>query len=340
MAPMANTGRRAAAGARVLRAGITGHRPDGIAAADPHRLRAQVRAVLADVARAGDAPPRVVASLAEGADRLAVTEALALGFRLTAVLPFPRAEFARDFATARSRAEYAALVASADEVVELPGLRDDTGHGAAYAAANEAILGRSDLLIAVWDGEPAGGLGGTATVVRRALDLGLPVVQIESAAPHAIRVPDAAGGAERPLLATSPPTSPPSWTPADRHSRDSGDPFRQCATKPGSSRTAQSPMPTAPPLAASSDAPKTAVAADASAAVALVRVTAALARIRSRPHELRARPTACVDRRPVHQVRRETTAPLGQQVPEFGTGAGSVSGLNVYSRPAQTAPAP
>src|SRR5687767_1501026 len=99
---MAERGRCAAAGARTLFVGVTGHRPRGIAGSDPDLLLAQTRGILAQVAAASRPRPGIVASLAEGADRLVVTEALALGFTLTAVLPFARDEFARDFAAESS----------------------------------------------------------------------------------------------------------------------------------------------------------------------------------------------------------------------------------------------
>ncbi len=39
-------------------------------------------------------------------------------------------------------------------------------------AAGRAVADRSDLLLAVWDGAPAAGLGGTADIVRYAEERG------------------------------------------------------------------------------------------------------------------------------------------------------------------------
>jgi len=189
-----NTPARAAGPIRV---GATGHRPNNLTAADPPLLRRRLRAVLTALGAAADTRPAIVCSLAEGTDRLVIAEAIALECSFTVVLPFARAEFARDFDHEPARADYAALLARAAEVVELPGVRDAFGHGAAYAAANEAILARSDLLLAVWDGHPNRGPGGTETFVRRALADGLPVLQIESFAPHRIQLlGDRSGGVE------------------------------------------------------------------------------------------------------------------------------------------------
>jgi hypothetical protein len=51
----------------------------------------------------------------------------------------------------------------------------------AHMAASEAMLNNIDLLLAVWDGNPARGFGGTADVVEAARDDGIPVKIIEPA---------------------------------------------------------------------------------------------------------------------------------------------------------------
>ncbi|MEO5877101.1 MAG: hypothetical protein ABIQ26_19070, partial [Streptosporangiaceae bacterium] len=45
----------------------------------------------------------------------------------------------------------------------------------AYLVAGHRVVKRSDLLLAVWDGRPAGGLGGTADIVAYARDRGTEV---------------------------------------------------------------------------------------------------------------------------------------------------------------------
>jgi hypothetical protein len=52
------------------------------------------------------------------------------------------------------------------------------------------MLDRIDVLLALWDGKPARGRGGTAEIVRRAHDLGLPVVWISTVAPFKIHRSD------------------------------------------------------------------------------------------------------------------------------------------------------
>ena len=45
----------------------------------------------------------------------------------------------------------------------------------AYEEANEAVLGGIDRLVAVWDGQPSGGKGGTGDAVEAARGRGVPV---------------------------------------------------------------------------------------------------------------------------------------------------------------------
>ena len=49
----------------------------------------------------------------------------------------------------------------------------------AYLQAGRAVVRHADILLAVWDGEPARGVGGTAEVVAEALNRGAPVVWIK-----------------------------------------------------------------------------------------------------------------------------------------------------------------
>ena len=111
-----------------------------------------------------------VTSLAEGADQIFAEQVLRLGGKLTAVIP--AAHYDDSFVTASSRRLYRRLRARADEIVELP---YDAPCEQAYWAAGQHIVKMADILLAVWDGKPSGGLGGTADVVAYAHTCGVPV---------------------------------------------------------------------------------------------------------------------------------------------------------------------
>ena len=149
--------------------GVTGHR----VLAEREKVRAGIQRALAGVRAAfPDKPLAVLSALAEGADRLVAQEALAAGdARLIAVLPLPVNDYIADFATAASVDEFHDLLRSADEVIDLAPAptRDD-----AYSQAGRYILDRSDVLLGVWDGEGAHGIGGTGEIVGLARARRLP----------------------------------------------------------------------------------------------------------------------------------------------------------------------
>jgi hypothetical protein len=128
----------------------------------------------------------IVSSLAEGSDRIVAEAGLAAGFELEVILPFGRAEYADDFETLASRARFEYLLARASTVFELSGDTDE--RPPAYEAAGLFMLAKIDLLIAIWDGERAAGIGGTAQVVGRAMVDGIPIMRIDPADPNAIQM--------------------------------------------------------------------------------------------------------------------------------------------------------
>ena len=195
-----------------LRIGVTGHRaPPKLPAQSEPPLRALLDRTLAaiiETARqiegeyaalpASDlaSPPAsanelasrfvVVSSLAEGSDRIVADAGLAAGFALEVILPLARAEYARDFETEASRAAFARLLERAAAVFDLNGPADDRPR--AYEAAGFVMLANIDLLIAIWDGKEAAGIGGTAQIVSRAIAAGIPVIWIDPANPNTMLI--------------------------------------------------------------------------------------------------------------------------------------------------------
>ena len=164
--------------------GITGHpllaREEEIAAA--------IRSILLEIQ---DWNPRtqeiltVISPLAEGADRIMANQVLKVpGGRLQALLPMDRDAYARDFADERSREEYRRLLDAAWEVQVLV---EGVPRELAYEAVGHAVVDRSDIMIAIWDGDPGRGKGGTAAMVAYARSQGKPLFVINSENPREIR---------------------------------------------------------------------------------------------------------------------------------------------------------
>lgn len=111
-----------------------------------------------------------VCSLAVGADQIFARAMLSTGGQLHVVIPCT--DYATTFTTEETRTSYHELLASATSREFLP-FQSPTEE--AFMAAGRVVADRSDLLLAVWDGAPAAGLGGTADVVQYAKMRGKPV---------------------------------------------------------------------------------------------------------------------------------------------------------------------
>ena len=123
---------------------------------------------------------RLISVGADGTDHLGVRAALSLGLEVVYVLPFPWDEY-RNHLSPGVATETSDLLAAASSKLELPGFR---GEGVrAYDRANEIILSNIDLLLAVWNGNPADGRAEAADVVQAAVSRGIPVILIDPATP-------------------------------------------------------------------------------------------------------------------------------------------------------------
>ena len=206
-----------------LRIGVSGHRvPPKLPRDAENSVRAAVDRVLAAAVAAANTVERefvarwprqeaassakfvIVSSLAEGSDRIVAESGLTAGFALEAVLPFARAEFAHDFKTSESRADFERLLALAASVFELAGSLD--ARPRAYEAAGLVMLANIDLMIAIWDGKEAEGIGGTAEIVGHAVADGIPVVWIDPAKPSQLRFSWSRAGEVPPARASAQPS--------------------------------------------------------------------------------------------------------------------------------------
>lgn len=173
--------------------GITGHRPNRLNLSDLTLLHQKVRQILSvvlDILSRQGGPKNliIVTPLAEGADRIAAIEGLKLGFSLYCPLPFPPWEYEHDFQDESSRKVFRDLLSKADFVSTLSEKPPIRKRQFAYRRSGNEVIRCSALLLAVWDGDPKQGDGGTAEIVESALSDGLPVIWIDSKADHAVRV--------------------------------------------------------------------------------------------------------------------------------------------------------
>ena len=166
-----------------IRVGVTGHKDigsDGRLAGVPARARGLVPGSAATPVRLA-----AVSALADGADRLVPAElfedARARGeeARLEVVLPFERRLFVelQRFSPA-SEAEFNAWLDRASSIVELGGSGRPETEAAWYETAGRYLVNRSDLLVALWDGEPSRGRGGTADTLMTAATAAKPCIWI------------------------------------------------------------------------------------------------------------------------------------------------------------------
>jgi hypothetical protein len=161
-----------------MRVGITGHQRLG----NP-KTWAWVTEVMRDELAKLPPPLIAITSLAIGADQLLARLVLEKNGTIYAVLPF--ADIERSFSPEDLPA-YRELVTQANvEVLQTSGTDED-----AYLAAGFRVVELSDLMVAVWDGRPAKGKGGTADIVEYATQRGVPLIQINPLA-LTVRSPNA-----------------------------------------------------------------------------------------------------------------------------------------------------
>lgn len=150
-----------------MRIGITGH--SNLA---PETVPVVVDALTRVLAQA--AQPLVgVSCLSRGADQVFARVVLELGGRVEVILP--AADYRERKVKPDNAAEFDQLIGRASSVRTLPYERSDRD---AYMAASETVLSTVDEIVAVWDGQPADGHGGTGDVVVAARERGLPVTVV------------------------------------------------------------------------------------------------------------------------------------------------------------------
>ncbi|WP_431981554.1 hypothetical protein [Streptomyces qinglanensis] len=147
-----------------MRLGITGHR--GLSAEVERTVR---DALDAELRQYGPTELIGVSCLADGPDTWFAEAVLDSGGRIEVVVP--AAQY-REGLPGSHHATYDELLARAAEVHHT-GMGESTSQ--AHMTGSEILVGLVDRLVAVWDGQPARGHGGTADVVGYARRTGVPV---------------------------------------------------------------------------------------------------------------------------------------------------------------------
>lgn len=151
-----------------MRIGITGHQrleePQGW-----DWVKAEMSGLLAGLPE----PLIGITSLAAGADSLFAELVLQYNGSLEAVIPFTGYE--QKF-QGHDREKYRQLFDRASRVTVLQQRRSDEE---SYFEAGKMVVDLAELLCAVWDGEPARGLGGTGDVVGYATQKQKDIIRLD-----------------------------------------------------------------------------------------------------------------------------------------------------------------
>ncbi len=153
--------------------GFTGHRH----VQAPDKIKQLIGTALASLR--AEIPGRIVgySSVAIGADTLFAEEWLSSGLPWIALLPRAEKDFENDF-TESDWARTHALIQKASRVESLSGIKE-AERDLAYLECGLRVVDEADLMIAVWDGKPSRGVGGTADIVANARSLSKPLILIE-----------------------------------------------------------------------------------------------------------------------------------------------------------------
>lgn len=143
-----------------MRIGITGHQR----LSDPSGWD-WVKSEMLALVMASPRPLIGVSSLGVGADQLFAEIVLQNGGTLEAVIPFEGYE--KTFTDDVDKDSYRSLLGRSSRVEVLERTYSDEE---AYLRAGTRVVDLCELLIAVWDGKPVAGLGGTGDIVNYALE--------------------------------------------------------------------------------------------------------------------------------------------------------------------------
>jgi hypothetical protein len=144
--------------------GITGHRD--ILEENKDILRQEICNIFKELkSNYVNTPIILLSPLAEGADRIAAEAAICSGIPYMVPLPLEKEEYEKDFVKEESKVEFNRLLSTAAESFIALESSKDIPREKHYEAAGVYIVKHCHILIALWDGKEANGIGGTAQIV-------------------------------------------------------------------------------------------------------------------------------------------------------------------------------
>lgn len=158
--------------------GVTGHRT----VTDEHIIRSKIKEVIKNICTPITSPLTIISPIAEGSDRLVTQEILSFdnnvyNNKLIVVLPLTKEDYMDDFKTIESKEEFINLLNQASKIITLP---ETSSRKDAYLQVGKYVVDECDVLIAIWDGLPSRGKGGTAEIVDYARKNKKPLYWINS----------------------------------------------------------------------------------------------------------------------------------------------------------------
>jgi len=159
---------------KALKIGVTGHRI--------LKNKKQIREVsVLAITKLSEAYriDRIISPLAEGSDRM-IAEVLTqdFGAKLIVPLPFEKVEYIKDFSE-KSKRKFESCLEHSVCTYEVSSLKKETREEG-YMRVGREIVDKSDLIVALWNGEEAKGAGGTGDVVDYAKKKGKTILHIDT----------------------------------------------------------------------------------------------------------------------------------------------------------------
>ncbi len=174
-----------------LRIGVTGHRNLSNGSAVAEAVDKLVASIDQLIANPEDVPIEwcVISPLAKGSDRIVAKSILKKkNARLELLTPFPLDEYRKDFSDPEDLLEFNQLLQKADPPLTEPLEKNADQNNSkprtrGYLPVGRKVVDACEILIAIWDGKPSRGKGGTAEIVSYALERGKTILRIDAENP-------------------------------------------------------------------------------------------------------------------------------------------------------------